>query len=151
MTKDDVRILESERRHIEQIRELELEELQIDEVDDLQDSSDDHRDVTYIDAPFFLLKAQEPSSLLSTQHRLREKNVEDKKVMDISLKDLSKILEELAKARDWEKYTTVLGIYSLPCYTLSVVADICGIDLADAATKKTVKNAIKYPLNKKFS
>ncbi|KAH0451438.1 hypothetical protein KFK09_023601 [Dendrobium nobile] len=25
------------------------------------------------------------------------------------------------------------------------LADICGIDLADAATKKIVKNAIKYP------
>ncbi|KAK1550414.1 hypothetical protein Q3G72_018641 [Acer saccharum] len=54
--------------------------------------------------------------------------------MDISLEDLSNILEEFAKARDWEKYTTVLGIYSLPW-----VANICRIDLADAATKKIVK------------
>lgn len=29
---------------------------------------------------------------------------EEEKVMDISLKDLSKKLEEFAKARDWEKY-----------------------------------------------
>lgn len=27
------------------------------------------------------------------------------------------------------------------------LADICGIDLGDAATKKIVKNAIKYPPN----
>ena len=27
------------------------------------------------------------------------------------------------------------------------LADICGIDLADAASKKIVKNAIKYPPN----
>ncbi|KAK4856528.1 hypothetical protein QYF36_018485 [Acer negundo] len=33
-----------------------------------------------------------------------EENVEDKKVKDISLKDLSKILEDFAKARDWEKH-----------------------------------------------
>ena len=28
------------------------------------------------------------------------------------------------------------------------LADICGIDLGDAASKKIVKNAIKYPPNK---
>lgn len=30
--------------------------------------------------------------------------VEEQKVMEISLKDLSRKLEEFAKARDWEKY-----------------------------------------------
>jgi hypothetical protein len=29
---------------------------------------------------------------------------EDQRVVDISLKDLAKTLEEFAKARDWEKY-----------------------------------------------
>ncbi|KAH7574286.1 hypothetical protein ACOSQ2_008672 [Xanthoceras sorbifolium] len=43
---DDERLLESERHQIEQIRELEFEELQVEEVDDLHDSSDDDRDAT---------------------------------------------------------------------------------------------------------
>lgn len=38
---EDDRILERERYQIEQIRELDLEELQVEEVDDLEDSSDD--------------------------------------------------------------------------------------------------------------
>ena len=31
-------------------------------------------------------------------------NAEDQKVVEISLKDLARKLEEFAKARDWEKY-----------------------------------------------
>ncbi|KAK3213016.1 hypothetical protein Dsin_017722 [Dipteronia sinensis] len=45
----DERILESERHQMEQIRQLEFEELQVEEVDDLHDSSDDERDVTGAD------------------------------------------------------------------------------------------------------
>lgn len=41
MEEDDRRILERERYQIEQIRELDLEELQVEEVDDLHDSSDE--------------------------------------------------------------------------------------------------------------
>jgi cereblon len=37
----DDRILERERHQMEQIRELDLEELQVEEVDGLHDSSDD--------------------------------------------------------------------------------------------------------------
>lgn len=28
------------------------------------------------------------------------------------------------------------------------LADICGVDLGDAALKKIIKNAVKYPANK---
>ena len=33
-----------------------------------------------------------------------KENAEESRVVDISLKDLSKKLEEFARARDWEKY-----------------------------------------------
>lgn len=35
---------------------------------------------------------------------MRGEEVVEEKVMDISLKELSRQLEEFAKARDWEKY-----------------------------------------------
>ncbi|KAJ7958836.1 ATP-dependent protease LA (Lon) domain protein [Quillaja saponaria] len=41
---EDERLLERERHQIEQILELDLEELQVEEVDDLHDSSDEDRD-----------------------------------------------------------------------------------------------------------
>ncbi|KAK2643681.1 hypothetical protein Ddye_018876 [Dipteronia dyeriana] len=114
-----------------------------------------------------------------------EENVEDKKVKDISLRDLSKMLEEFAKARDWEKHHSPRNLLlamigevgelseifqwrgevekGLPNWEeadkehlgeelsdvllyLIRLADICEIDLADAATKKIAKNAIKYPV-----
>ncbi|GLT73394.1 hypothetical protein SLA2020_452560 [Shorea laevis] len=43
---EDERILERERHQMEQIRELDLEELQVEEVDGLHDSSDDDLDAT---------------------------------------------------------------------------------------------------------
>ncbi|OVA02362.1 NTP pyrophosphohydrolase MazG [Macleaya cordata] len=105
-------------------------------------------------------------------------------VMDISLKDLSRELEEFAKIRDWEQYHSPRNLLlamvgevgelseifqwrgevpkGLPNWKdsdkehlgeelsdvllyLIRLADICGIDLGVAATKKIVKNAIKYP------
>ncbi|PRQ36670.1 putative hydrolase [Rosa chinensis] len=105
-------------------------------------------------------------------------------VNNISLKDLSKKLDEFAKTRDWEKYHSPRNLLlamvgevgelseifqwrgevdkGLPNWEdsdkehlgeelsdvllyLIRLADICGIDLADAASKKIVKNAIKYP------
>ncbi|ESR33504.1 hypothetical protein CICLE_v10006144mg [Citrus x clementina] len=108
----------------------------------------------------------------------------DERVMDVSLKDLSKQLEEFAMARDWEKFHSPRNLLlamvgevgelseifqwrgevdkGLPNWEdadkehlgeelsdvllyLIRLADICGIDLGDAATKKIVKNAIKYP------
>nr|XP_004514630.1 protein cereblon-like isoform X3 [Cicer arietinum] len=52
MEENDRRILEREMYQIEQIRQLDLEELQVEEVDDFQNSSDDddnnnHRDPTH--------------------------------------------------------------------------------------------------------
>lgn len=44
MENENRRILERERYQIEQIRQLDLEELQVEEVDDLNYSSDDHND-----------------------------------------------------------------------------------------------------------
>ncbi|KAK2973883.1 hypothetical protein RJ640_013937 [Escallonia rubra] len=112
-----------------------------------------------------------------------EEIVEDK-VVDIGLKDLSKKLEEFAKARDWEKYHSPRNLLlamvgevgelseifqwkgevdkGLPNWEesdkehlgeelsdvllyLIRLADMCGIDLGQAATKKIGKNAIKYP------
>ncbi|XP_002528829.2 dCTP pyrophosphatase 1 [Ricinus communis] len=109
------------------------------------------------------------------------------KVLDISLKDLSRKLEEFAQARDWEKYHSPRNLLlamvgevgelseifqwrgevdkGLPNWKASDkehlgeelsdvllylirLADICGIDLGDAAAKKIVKNAIKYPADK---
>ncbi|ONI33776.1 hypothetical protein PRUPE_1G445300 [Prunus persica] len=43
---EDDRILARERQQMEEIRELDLEELQVEEVDDLHDSSGDERDLT---------------------------------------------------------------------------------------------------------
>ncbi|XP_043707750.1 dCTP pyrophosphatase 1-like isoform X2 [Telopea speciosissima] len=105
-------------------------------------------------------------------------------VTDISLKDLSRKLEEFAKARDWEQYHSPRNLFlamvgevgelseifqwreevakGLPNWEesdkehlgeelsdvllyLIRLADMCGIDLGEAAMKKIVKNAIKYP------
>ncbi|KAL2921308.1 dCTP pyrophosphatase 1 [Bienertia sinuspersici] len=107
-------------------------------------------------------------------------------VQEISLKDISRKLEEFAQARDWGKYHSPRNLLlamvgevgelseifqwkgevakGLPNWQesdkehlgeelsdvllyLIRLADICGIDLADAALKKLVKNAIKYPAN----
>ncbi|KAL5990522.1 hypothetical protein ACLOJK_011424 [Asimina triloba] len=104
--------------------------------------------------------------------------------MEVSLKALSRKLEEFAKERDWERYHSPRNLLlamvgevgelseifqwkgevarGLPNWEeadkehlgeelsdvllyLIRLADICGIDLGDAATKKIVKNAIKYP------
>ncbi|OAY65293.1 dCTP pyrophosphatase 1-like [Ananas comosus] len=106
------------------------------------------------------------------------------KVMDVSLKELSGMLEEFAKERDWEKYHSPRNLLlamvgevgelseifmwkgevarGLPNWKESEkehlgeelsdvllylirLADICDIDLADAATRKIEKNAVKYP------
>ncbi|KAI6693570.1 hypothetical protein NL676_021280 [Syzygium grande] len=107
--------------------------------------------------------------------------------VDVGLKDLSKRLEDFARARDWEKYHSPRNLLlamigevgelseifqwrgevdkGLPNWKeaekehlgeelsdvllyLVRLADICGIDLGDAAAKKIVKNAVKYPPNK---
>ncbi|WOL08102.1 hypothetical protein Cni_G16854 [Canna indica] len=109
---------------------------------------------------------------------------ENTKMADVSLKDLSKKLEDFAKERDWEKYHSPRNLLlamvgevgelaeifmwkgevekGLPNWKeaekehvgeelsdvllyLIRLSDMCGIDLGDAATKKIVKNAIKYP------
>ncbi|XP_027165869.1 dCTP pyrophosphatase 1-like [Coffea eugenioides] len=113
-----------------------------------------------------------------------DEKVVEQKEMEISLKDLSKKLEEFAQARDWERYHSPRNLLlamvgevgelseifqwrgevgkGLPNWEesdkehlgeelsdvllyLIRLADICGIDLGDAATKKIVKNAVKYP------
>ncbi|OMO95258.1 NTP pyrophosphohydrolase MazG, putative catalytic core [Corchorus capsularis] len=115
-----------------------------------------------------------------------EKENAEEKVVEISLKDLSRKLEEFARARDWEKYHSPRNLLlamvgevgelseifqwrgevdkGLPNWEesdkehlgeelsdvllyLIRLSDICGIDLGVAATKKLVKNAIKYPAN----
>ncbi|CAL9757525.1 unnamed protein product [Musa acuminata subsp. burmannicoides] len=109
---------------------------------------------------------------------------EEARVTDVSLKELSKKLEEFARERDWEQYHSPRNLLlamvgevgelaeifmwrgevakGLPNWKdsekehvgeelsdvllyLIRLSDVCGIDLGDAATKKIVKNAIKYP------
>ncbi|TYH50193.1 hypothetical protein ES332_D10G188600v1 [Gossypium tomentosum] len=113
-----------------------------------------------------------------------EKENAQERVVDISLKDLSKKLEEFARVRDWEKYHSPRNLLlamvgevgelseifqwrgevdkGLPNWEESEkehlgeelsdvllylirLSDICGIDLGDAASRKLVKDAIKYP------
>ncbi|MQM16133.1 hypothetical protein Taro_049085 [Colocasia esculenta] len=114
---------------------------------------------------------------------VREMEGEEKDV-GVSLKELSRKLEEFAKARGWEQYHSPRNLLlamvgevgevseifqwrgevgrGLPNWEesdkehlgeelsdvllyLIRLADVCGIDLGEAATKKIVKNAIKYP------
>ncbi|KAL9240294.1 hypothetical protein vseg_014532 [Gypsophila vaccaria] len=115
-----------------------------------------------------------------------EDNTSVESIKDISLKDLSRKLEDFALARGWEKYHSPRNLLlalvgevgelseifqwrgevgrGLPDWDKSDkehlgeelsdvllylirLADICGIDLTDAALKKLVKNAVKYPVN----
>ncbi|KAL6651039.1 hypothetical protein ACP70R_009964 [Stipagrostis hirtigluma subsp. patula] len=112
--------------------------------------------------------------------------VEKKEVVagDVSLKELSKKLDDFAKERDWEKYHSPRNLLlamigevgelselfmwkgevakGLPGWGeaekehlgeelsdvllyLIRLSDMCGVDLGDAATRKIVKNAVKYP------
>ncbi|KAJ8530640.1 hypothetical protein K7X08_023521 [Anisodus acutangulus] len=119
---------------------------------------------------------------------MEQERVEERS-MDISLKDLSKQLEDFAKVRNWEKYHSPRNLLlamvgevgelsqifqwrgevdkGLPNWKesdkehlaeelsdvllyLIRLADICGIDLGDAAAKKIIKNSIKYPEPKVF-
>ncbi|KAM0932243.1 putative dCTP diphosphatase [Dioscorea sansibarensis] len=116
-----------------------------------------------------------------------KKQEREEKAMDVTLKDLSKKLEDFAKARDWEQYHSPRNLLlamvaevgelseifmwkgevaqGLPNWDKSVkehlgeelsdvllylirLSDICGVDLGDAALKKIIKNAVKYPPNK---
>ncbi|KAJ3706418.1 dCTP pyrophosphatase 1 [Rhynchospora pubera] len=109
---------------------------------------------------------------------------EEKKEADISLKELSRRLQDFADERDWEQYHSPRNLLlamvgevgelseifmwrgevpkGLPNWEeadkehlgeelsdvllyLIRLSDMCGIDLGDAATKKIVKNAVKYP------
>ncbi|CAL9086331.1 unnamed protein product, partial [Musa textilis] len=106
------------------------------------------------------------------------------KVTDVSLKELSRKLEEFALERDWMQFHSPRNLLlavvgevgelaeifmwrgevakGLPNWEesdkehlgeelsdvllyLIRLSDICGIDLGEAALKKIVKNAIKYP------
>ncbi|KAL8162792.1 hypothetical protein V2J09_014281 [Rumex salicifolius] len=112
--------------------------------------------------------------MISTEDDLKE----------VSLKDLSRKLEEFAKVRNWEKFHSPRNLLlamvgevgelseifqwrgevdkGLPNWEdndkehlgeelsdvllyLIRLADICGIDLGEAASNKILKNAIKYP------
>lgn len=103
---------------------------------------------------------------------------------DVSLKELSKKLNDFAKERDWEQYHSPRNLLlamiaevgelselfmwkgevrkgladwdeaekehlgeelSDVLLYLIRLSDMCGVDLGDAATRKIVKNAVKYP------
>ncbi|PHT38858.1 hypothetical protein CQW23_22431 [Capsicum baccatum] len=126
---------------------------------------------------------------LANMEQERKDEVLQERSMDISLKDLSKQLEDFAKVRNWEKYHSPRNLLlamvgevgelseifqwrgevdkGLPNWEesdkehlgeelsdvllyLIRLADICGIDLGDAAAKKMIKNSIKYPEPKVF-
>ncbi|WOL04285.1 hypothetical protein Cni_G13006 [Canna indica] len=110
--------------------------------------------------------------------------VEETQVTDVSLKGLSKKLEEFAKERDWEPFHSPRNLLlamvgevgelaeifmwrgevakGLPNWEeadkehlgeelsdvllyLIRLSDMCGVNLGEAALKKIVKNAVKYP------
>uniref|UniRef100_A0A7C9CV16 dCTP pyrophosphatase 1 n=1 Tax=Opuntia streptacantha TaxID=393608 RepID=A0A7C9CV16_OPUST len=116
---------------------------------------------------------------------MRGNDIMEDSVKEISIKDISRKLEEFAQARDWEKYHSPRNLLlamvgevgelseifqwkgevarGLPNWNesdkehlaeelsdvllyLIRLADICGIDLGEAALKKIIKNAIKYPI-----
>ncbi|RLM64295.1 dCTP pyrophosphatase 1-like [Panicum miliaceum] len=93
---------------------------------------------------------------------------EEAAASDVGLKELSRKLNDFAKARDWEQYHSPRNLLlamvrkgladwdeaekehlgeELADVLLYLVrlSDICGVDLGDAATRKIVKNAAKYP------
>ncbi|KAL5215498.1 hypothetical protein ABZP36_006899 [Zizania latifolia] len=113
-----------------------------------------------------------------------EEKEKEKEVSGVSLKELSKKLDDFARERDWEKYHAPRNLLlamiaevgelselfmwkgevpkGLPGWEetekehlgeelsdvllyLIRLSDMCGVDLGDAATKKIVKNAVKYP------
>uniref|UniRef100_A0A0A9HG47 dCTP pyrophosphatase 1 n=1 Tax=Arundo donax TaxID=35708 RepID=A0A0A9HG47_ARUDO len=104
--------------------------------------------------------------------------------VDVSLKELSKKLDDFAKERDWEQYHSPRNLLlamiaevgelselfmwkgevakglagweeaekehlgeelSDVLLYLIRLSDMCGVDLGNAATRKIVKNAVKYP------
>ncbi|EAZ31339.1 hypothetical protein OsJ_15458 [Oryza sativa Japonica Group] len=113
-----------------------------------------------------------------------ETKKEEAAASDVSLKELSKKLDDFAKERDWEMYHAPRNLLlamiaevgelselfmwkgevakGLPGWKESEkehlgeelsdvllylirLSDMCGVDLGEAATRKIVKNAVKYP------
>ncbi|CAN4091098.1 unnamed protein product [Withania somnifera] len=137
----------------------------------------------------FFASNKSPIYLANMEQERKDGDLQERS-MDISLKDLSKQLEDFAKVRNWEKYHSPRNLLlamvgevgelseifqwrgevdkGLPNWEesdkehlaeelsdvllyLIRLADICGIDLGDAAAKKIIKNSIKYPEPKFFS
>ncbi|GJN27038.1 hypothetical protein PR202_gb15018 [Eleusine coracana subsp. coracana] len=115
---------------------------------------------------------------------MEEEVKEEVVAVDVSLKQLSKKLDDFAKERNWEQYHNPRNLLlamigevgelselfmwkgevpkGLPGWGeaekehlgeelsdvllyLIRLSDMCGVDLGDAATRKIVKNAVKYP------
>ncbi|KAK3144254.1 hypothetical protein QOZ80_4AG0310620 [Eleusine coracana subsp. coracana] len=115
---------------------------------------------------------------------MEEEVKEQVAAVDVSLKQLSKKLDDFAKERNWEQYHNPRNLLlamigevgelselfmwkgevpkGLPGWGeaekehlgeelsdvllyLIRLSDMCGVDLGDAATRKIVKNAVKYP------
>ncbi|THU73126.1 hypothetical protein C4D60_Mb04t19510 [Musa balbisiana] len=144
-----------------------------------EDKMNDHRqyDPTPPSPPLSVEKVME-----GDKQEAIEKEVA--KVTDVSLKELSRKLEEFALERDWMQFHSPRNLLlavvgevgelaeifmwrgevakGLPNWEesdkehlgeelsdvllyLIRLSDICGVDLGEAALKKIVKNAIKYP------
>ncbi|KAJ4747018.1 dCTP pyrophosphatase 1 [Rhynchospora pubera] len=132
----------------------------------------------------FYIKNSRHMEGLENKQQAAEMEKEEKKEADISLKELSRRLQDFADERDWEQYHSPRNLLlamvgevgelseifmwrgevpkGLPNWEeadkehlgeelsdvllyLIRLSDMCGIDLGDAATKKIVKNAVKYP------
>ncbi|KVH99261.1 hypothetical protein Ccrd_022508 [Cynara cardunculus var. scolymus] len=65
-----------------------------------------------------------------------------RKFKDVSLEELREKVAEFAKVRNWDQYHSPRNLL------LALLADVCGLDLGQAALSKIVKNSQKYPLIK---
>uniref|UniRef100_A0A0D9W760 dCTP pyrophosphatase 1 n=1 Tax=Leersia perrieri TaxID=77586 RepID=A0A0D9W760_9ORYZ len=128
---------------------------------------------------------EEAKKATTTMEEVRgEERKETAPASDVSLKELSKKLDDFAKERDWEMHHAPRNLLlamiaevgelselfmwkgevtkGLKDWTeaekehlgeelsdvllyLIRLSDMCGVDLGDAATRKIVKNAVKYP------
>ncbi|XP_066348393.1 uncharacterized protein [Miscanthus floridulus] len=130
------------------------------------------------------MEGEKKAAAAMAEEVVEQKTKEVAAAGDVSLKELSKKLNDFAKERDWEKYHSPRNLLlamiaevgelselfmwkgevrkgladwdeaekehlgeelSDVLLYLIRLSDMCGVDLGDAATRKIVKNAVKYP------
>ncbi|CAD6263052.1 unnamed protein product [Miscanthus lutarioriparius] len=130
------------------------------------------------------MEGEKKAAAAMAEEVVEQKTKEVAAAGDVSLKELSKKLNDFAKERDWEQYHSPRNLLlamiaevgelselfmwkgevrkgladwdeaekehlgeelSDVLLYLIRLSDMCGVDLGDAATRKIVKNAVKYP------